>query len=339
MSNPTNPKAVLISDIHFTVPTLELASRSLRAAVCKADELKVPLVIAGDTLDSKAIMRGECVNELISILDQKKVRVYVLVGNHDLINEKSAEHTLNFLKPYCTVVDKIVYNEDVGAWLVPYQNDVEKLKSFLSDEITQGELLIIMHQGVQTADMGHYQMDKTSLPKEWFANHRVVSGHYHRRQDIKCGRPRQGAIGLFSYIGNPYTLTFGEADHPAKGFQILHENGILTPVPLNLRKHIVVKMTVNENTYIEGMTTEDIVWIKMQGSYSELSQVNKKELGTKLLGHCNFKLDKIPTDAPKFEYKVKNNTDEQLLDSIIDNTGESVEEKTTLKSLWRQIVS
>lgn len=333
-------KAVLISDIHFTVPTLDLASRALRAAFQEADSLDVPLVIAGDTLDSKAIMRGECVNALLEIIQEGKSRPYILVGNHDLIHEKGTEHTLNFLRPYATVIDRISYVENVGAWLVPYQSDTMKLQEFLNDADTQGDL-VIMHQGVQTADMGHYQIDKTSLPKEAFRNHRVISGHYHRAQDIKCGTPRKGAVGLFSYIGNPYTLSFGEADHPAKGYQILGSDGLLTPVPLNLRKHCVLDLDIsyaNDPWPKQHFNKDDLLWVKVRGSQMELAKLDKKELGLKLFGHSNFKLDKIPTDAPKFEVKSEKLSGEQILDRLIDGTDEKPAEKKALKALWREVL-
>jgi DNA repair exonuclease SbcCD nuclease subunit len=338
------PKAVLISDIHFTVSTLDLASSALIQAMEKADELDVPLVIAGDLNDTKALIRGEVANRLIEIFAKKEVYrpPYVLVGNHDLLNEKGSAHSLNFLAPYSNIVQSPVYADDIGAWLIPYQNDSEKLKYILAG-CAKGDTLI-MHQGVMGADMGHYIKDSTSLPREAFADFRVISGHYHKAQDIKCGRPRKGAVGLFSYIGSPYTISFSEAGDSPKGFRILWSDGILETVPTNLRKHIIVDTTIKDLMEpqfhtLGGRKAGDLLWIKLRGTQSELDKIKKKELAAHHGIDENFKLDKIPTEseAPKEEQK-KELKDTELLDGIIDRTPESAAQKKTLKALWREIL-
>jgi hypothetical protein len=55
----SKPVAVLISDVHFNLSTLELASSAMKMAQNRAVELNVPLVVAGDLTDHKAIIRGE----------------------------------------------------------------------------------------------------------------------------------------------------------------------------------------------------------------------------------------------------------------------------------------
>lgn len=339
MLEQSKPIAILISDIHFTVSTLELATQSLRQSLVKAAKLKLPLVIAGDTLDSKAIMRGEVVNTLLSLQQQfSDIQVYILVGNHDLLNEKGTEHTLNFMKPFWNVIDKPTYVSELKSVLIPYMSDIEELKGSL---ISSAADRVIIHQGVQTAHMGHYIQDKTSLPKEVFKDLRVISGHYHRAQDIKCGPPLKGAVGLFSYIGNPYTLSFGEAEDGPKGFQILNDDGTLIPVPTNLRAHVVLDLDISYALHPWpkcDVHKDDLIWMKIRGPYTELEQINKKEIGMRLLGHTNFKLDKIYTDVAKLEAKTDSLTEEQILDKMIDATDEKAIEKKALKGLWRQVL-
>lgn len=329
------PVAVLIADIHFTVPTLELASKSLMAAIEHANKLEVPLVVAGDTFDTKAVLRAECVNKALECLSLSETTVYMLVGNHDLINEKGSEHVLHCLGHSVWVIDEPTWIDHLDSYLIPYTSDLTQLDILLE----AGGSRIIMHQGVQTAYMGHYQQDKSSLPKDTFSNHRVISGHYHRRQDIKCGRPRKGAVGLFSYIGNPYTLSFGEANDPEKGYQILNSDGTLTFVPLNLRKHVILERHVDElYAPVENVNPDDLIWLKVTGPYLQLEKLKKGEAGTKLFGHNNFKFDKLPTDSPKLDVKSDKLTGEQIFDSLIDNTDEKAEEKEALKSLWRELI-
>ncbi len=125
----SEPLLVIISDLHFSVNTLELASESLVHALDTAAKLNVPLVIAGDLNDSKAVIRGEVANRLISILSKARVRVYIIPGNHDLLNERGFEHGLHFLKPFATIVDQLSFEEFNGneVYFLSYQNNLEDL--------------------------------------------------------------------------------------------------------------------------------------------------------------------------------------------------------------------
>jgi DNA repair exonuclease SbcCD nuclease subunit len=334
------PIAVLTADVHYNLNTLEVADKAMRMAIAKANELKVPFIVAGDLHDTKANLRGECVKAMLETFRLCEMAPYILVGNHDKINEKGLDHSLEFLDDTAHLVKFPVYVRQIDAHLVPYQSEVSTLEGILN-EIPKGSLLI-MHQGVQSANMGHYVQDKTSLPKEALRDFRVISGHYHCRQDIKCGPPRRGATGLFSYIGNPYSLSFGEAKDPPKGFQVLYDDGLMEFVPTNLRKHVVEELDLDAlQLYIDTCARPkpgDLLWLKVKGPKSELSKLNKREIGQRLLGHSNFKLDLIAIDSEVVEHKAQELTGEQVFDNIIDSLGETQEEKQYLKALWREIL-
>lgn len=336
-------KCVLISDVHFSLNTLELASTALTKALLTAQELKVPLVVAGDLHDTKALMRAECVNKIIRIFQyaSPETRIIVLVGNHDLINEKgdAESHALHFLGDLVEVVQSPVYDRHLDAWLVPYFSDSDKLQAFLNT-VPKGSTLI-MHQGVQSAFMGEYVVDKSSLPKEAFADFRVISGHYHRAQDIKCGRPRKGAVGLFSYIGTPYSITFAEAHDGPKGIQLLLNSGLLEQVPLDLRKHFIVERTASDvMDTIPDLGSNDLLWLKVSGPASLLDKLDKKKIGMQHLGHESFKLDLIYDESEQLESEqIDKLTDEQVLDKLIDESEETIPQQTYLKSLWREVLS
>lgn len=336
----SKPVAVIIGDVHFTVGTLDLATRAVKIAMWQAMRLRVPLILNGDTLDSKAIIRGECANRLIEILEEYNVKVYVSVGNHDLINEKGSEHSLNFLKPYCDVIQTPVFLYSLQSYVIPYQTSPEALQSIL-DGIPKGSRLIL-HQGVRTAFMGHYIQDKTSLPQEAFADYRVIASHYHRRQDIKCGRPRRGSVGLFSYVGNPYSLSFGEANDGPKGLSVLMDDGSLEFHPLGLRSHKILELNVTPGGGLEFdkrnmPLVDDLVWVKARGSRFDLNKLDKILLAA-IVGHTDYKLEKIYQDTPQVNKRLENLTNEQLFDSIIDSTSESQVTKEQLKKVWRELL-
>ena len=328
------PIAVVIADLHFNLQNLEPATVALKAASARADSFNIPLVIAGDLLDGKAIIRAEVANRLIEILRSRpdSQMVVILQGNHDLINEKGREHALHFLEGYADVVSVPVAHS--GLWFIPYFNDAAALKAVLSEAPENAP--VIMHQGVQSAFMGAYVQDKSSLPPEAFKDFRVISGHYHRAQDIKCGPARKGAVGLFSYVGTPFTMSFAEANDGPKGFQILKSDGSLEQVVLSLRKHVIVERTIADVLKpIPDLNPGDLLWLKVTGPYSELEKLRKHEIGQKLLGHANFKFDKIPAESLEVVQADKPLTGGDLLDNMIDEMEETPNQKKFLKELWR----
>lgn len=324
--------AVLISDLHFSINTLPLASTALKAALENAKDRKVPLIIAGDLHDTKANIRGECIKAMLDIFETAEQRIYVTIGNHDRINEKSEPHSLEFLRQQVHIIDRPYYAKSLNCHLVPYQHDIEKMKDTL-DLIRRGypaQRRLIMHQGVQGASMGDYVIDKSSLPAEAFQDLKVISGHYHRHQ----------TVGSVTYIGTPYTITFAEANDGPKGYQILYDDFTMNQVPLDLRRHVIIERTVETlyNKVFESTNKFDIVWLKVTGAQSELAKIKKTELGAKLFGHSNFKLDLIPTPSAKTDSPLIKSTEPEILDELINQMIEIPAQKEYLKTLWRKLL-
>jgi DNA repair exonuclease SbcCD nuclease subunit len=334
------PIAVLISDIHFAMNSRELAAEALRQAIVYGENHDIPVIVAGDLHDTKAVIRGECANTMIQVLAEAHVPVTIMVGNHDLVNEKGDEHVLRFLERWAGIVDAPTFREDLGLWLIPYQTSTDRLREILAG-IPHGSTLI-MHQGLKGAKMGEYVVDKTSIEPEHLAPYQVISGHYHQAQDIVTDGKKHATyhgVGTFRYIGTPYTVTATEAHDGPKGFRVLHSDGSMELVPTNLRKHVTVERTIaNVMDPIEGLRPNDILWIKVTGPATELQKLSKKAIGMRLLGHENFKLDKIYTETQVIAAKVDRLTDEQLFDKVIEESDESPKQKRHLKELWREIL-
>ena len=331
----SKPKFVAISDIHFNVNNLELATYALNAAINKAEYLKVTLVIAGDLLDTKAIIRGEVANRLIKILEYHSLLpIFILPGNHDLINEKGDENSLNFLNNVASVL--VVSKPELyhSIYFIPYQNTNEKFKAALCK--TPKNCIVVCHQGVQGAFMGDYVQDKSSVSIEELGSTPIISGHYHRHQ----------TIGPLTYIGSPFTHTFGEANDGPKGFLIVNEDGTFTREILDLRKHVKINASIydkeviyHEPASVKSLKPTDLVWVKILGTKSRLDSINKEAVGKSLLGHSNFKLDLVPLESNivKSEELIKLEPNE-ILDNLIDATKESKEQKDKLKELYRSLL-
>lgn len=329
------PLLVVTGDVHFTINSLELASKALIQAFDLANELQIPLVINGDLTDGKSIIRGEVANRLIDIFKryQSHVKCFVSSGNHDLLSEKDDTVTaINFLSPYCdgVLTSPLRLTDQIG--IIPYRNTNERFLEAVSE--FDVNTILLVHQGLSGASMGDYSFDKSSVSPESLEGRRIIASHYHRKQDIDLT-----GGGLWSYIGSPYSITAGEATDGPKGIAVLYSDGSLEHIPTNLRKHVTIEIDYTEVTNpIPNLNSDDLLWLKVQGPHSELEKLSKRDIGMQHLGHSNFKFDKLPNDSTIAKSKVENLSDEQTLDFIVDSSEETKEQQTYLKNLWREIL-
>lgn len=334
MTSKKVPIAVLISDVHYSLNTLELADAAFRTAIEKAKELNVPLIDCGDVTNDKAIIRAEVMNRLIATVEWATPHpIIFLVGNHSLINEKQKEHALGFLTKYenAYIVDRpedLAVEGQAPVRLFPYYSDGEELLRDINRFAEYGDILIF-HQGVHGAFMGDYAVDKSAVDPARLNRYQCFSGHYHKHQ----------TVGPVTYVGNPYTLTFGEANDGPKGFLVLYSDGSFDQIPLNLRKHIKFELvSVDQIKSLPPVSEDDLTWVKITDTEENLSKVSKKTL-EKVLGVTNFKFDKVYTE--KFSENAHQHnlrtTPEQTLDALIDSMDESPVLKNKLKTFWREL--
>jgi DNA repair exonuclease SbcCD nuclease subunit len=331
----SKPIAVVISDVHYSLKTLEVADAAMRLAIAKANELDVPFIVAGDLHDTKANMRGECVNAMIQTFKLVNTKAWILVGNHDKINEKSEEHSLTFLEPYATLVNRFRYPKShttmSSIFLIGYHHDPQELIAHLRNIPSKSTL--IMHQGIKNADGGDYIQDHSAITVDDVAGHRVISGHYHNRQTIALPDG-----GQWDYVGNPYTLTFGEAKDPAKGFQVLYDDGSLEFIPTNLRRHVKIEQRVGEVNTSEHYNVGDLVWLKLTGEAKHLDNIDKAVLGKIYNIPGDYRLELQPLDVLLEAPSKSTRSNSEALDDIIDSaTNTSDDQKARVKALWREL--
>lgn len=322
----SKPKAVLISDVHYSLNSLEVADTAFRMAIDLASQLGVPLIDCGDVTNDKAILRAEVANRMLETIDYAAdlgVDLYFLVGNHSLLNEKGKEHALHFLKNNLNVciISAPTYDKTLNINFIPYQSSKESFMQAFDK--TENKALIICHQGFKGAYMGEYLQDKSSVDPELLKDHTIYSGHYHRRQKI----------GTVQYIGTPYTTSFAEANDGAKGCLILNHDNTCEFVPFDLRKHIIIEIEAKGSLDYINPDGKHLLWVKARGSKLELEQFSKK------IGPRSFKLDLILTEETTKSIDTNNLTDVQILDSLIDETNESEAHKQNLKELYKELLT
>lgn len=322
------PRAVLISDVHYSLGTLALADKAFRMAIDKAAELSIPLVDCGDITNDKALLRAEVMNTLIQTMryaNDKDVKVYLLVGNHSLINEKAKEHALTFLSPYATIVSNPAHVD--GFNFIPYQSSKEDFLVALNQFPKKST--VITHQGFMGAFMGEYVQDKSSVDPSLCKDYAIFSGHYHKHQSLQT----------VTYVGNPYTLSFAEANDGHKGFLILNNDNSYTRVFTNLRKHCVYSLNLSNITKIKDINHEDLVWVKLEGLEEDLAKVNKIKLSESLfdITPAIFKLDKISRKSSKKLDNKQPLIPSQMFDNLIETLPCSKKQVSVLKTLWKEV--
>lgn len=333
------PIAVLISDVHYNIQTIELADAAVNMAIDKANELNLHLIVAGDLHDTKANMRAECVSAMLKTFARCKNRAIIMRGNHDSIHEKSESHALDFITHYADVFNTPVYLNDLKLCLIPYQHDARDFKHIIRDVRDNAATWpVIVHQGLTGSDGGHYFKDSSAVTPSDVAGLRVISGHYHNRQSVELPDD-----GRWDFLGNPYTLGWGEASHQPKGFHVLLDDGSLQFIPSGLRKHVVYEVRWDEKLpYCGAHEDGDLVMIKLSGTREQLAKVDKTRLGKGMGVKGDYRLELVPMSVLG-DAKIKENaaelSREATLDKIIaelDNC--SQEQKERLKLLWKAIV-
>ena len=133
-------------------------------------------------------------------------RVFFLPGNHDQISVigenalevfESMDHVKVFTNPE---------RNEFGAWL-PYRKRPEDTAEILRSWALPLGSVIWAHIGARGAWMNNAIQDTDGIDPVLLAGHRVISGHYHRRQ----------ASGAVTYIGSPYQTKADEAGQ-VKGY-------------------------------------------------------------------------------------------------------------------------
>lgn len=334
------PKAVLLSDVHFSLNTIEPATIAMETAFAKANELNVPLCVLGDLNDSKAIIRGECLNAMIKVFDRPhKKQPRVLIGNHDLINERSKEHTLGFLRPYAKVIDEVWHDEETAATFIPYQSEPSVFVALC--QRSPGYLLLC-HQGYNsgTGFVDHSAVTPAELPES-----RYISGHYHARQTY---RPSNWHNGSYQFLGNPYTLGFAEANDPEKGFHVLYDDNQLAFHYLDgVPRHRALRAITSSNAIIglddscSAIRDIDRLLVKLSGPQAQLNKVTKAQVKQALnLPTDSFRLDLISTDEVQEVEAPKLITSEELLDNVINSMqNTTTAQQYRLKALWRKLAA
>ncbi len=192
-------KYTIVGDLHATNKNLDKVNKLFNMV----EDLNNPVIWLGDLLDTKEVIRGNCLNLVYERFKNSKLSHIVLVGNHDYFNLDCKDHSLRTLEmlPNITIVDAPTYMG--GMSFIPFMHDKEQLKKTLATTRRSESSILFAHLDVVGFDYGNGSISESGIIKEDLRNFDlVISGHYHKFQNNKN----------LVYLGTPFSHSFGESD-------------------------------------------------------------------------------------------------------------------------------
>jgi len=316
-------KVLLISDVHFKHNN-SMESNVLFQTLQNLEDTYDFAVLAGDVLDTHERIDCQLMNrayELVRIL-KTKTRVYICVGNHDMINNQqflTTNHWMNGMKEWynVTIVDTPIMNDKFV--FTPYVYPGRFVEALNTIRDWKSAYCIFAHQEIKGCKMGAFVSEEGD---EWCLDYpHVISGHIHERQ-----RPQ---VNVF-YPGSVLTHAFGGNAEEDQGLSIF--------------------TFTDRNVYSEkrislGLSPKKTVHVKV-GQAIKLKQLNPNTrivlVGTpdQIAEHKNCKQSEIiKKRGAKLVYRIDNNNKQPTIGrfrnknflSILDNLVKNTEDIEMLK--------
>jgi DNA repair exonuclease SbcCD nuclease subunit len=228
---------LIVGDLHGKRSNVEIIESCLTQLFGICIEKKVEaLILLGDLLDGKAVVRVEAMNLYLKYLKLSPVPVYILVGNHDYVNAiECKEHSLEIFKDIgCHVFEKGEEVEIGGIncvmegyrsdSIVTAGNNPEKSIYFGHTEVKGYQ-----EYGGKPSEVG---IDPVNLKNF----KRVFLGHIHKQYDKDniCN------------VGTSFTTSFGESDEEKRVVIYDTKTDTIESLQLDLPQHKTFQYSITD---------------------------------------------------------------------------------------------
>ena len=266
---------LFIGDVHIKTDNAEEIEILMKEIdrICSSQKYDY-IIVGGDIMHYHERLFTQCLNKSLNFL--KKLSqisyTYVLVGNHDYINNSeflTENHWMNSMKNVenLKIVDKVIEEKDFI--LCPYVYPgrfIEALETL--DSLKYGrwmnKKIIFAHQEFKGCKMGAIVSVEGD---QWNSEYPfVISGHIHDNQKINSN---------IYYPGSPLQHSFGDSETRVLCDILLEDEEkfpILTDIPLNVPKKRIMKTSINKLKDIisSGISNvDDKIKIKLDVSNEE----------------------------------------------------------------------
>jgi DNA repair exonuclease SbcCD nuclease subunit len=285
-------KYLVIGDLHFRERSYQTNDILARAIIDQAKNVKPDfIVILGDTLEDNEQANTHILKPTMVFLRtlSQISRVYLLMGNHDLINNDqflSDVHSFTALKYWgenMVVVDTSIHSIIGGYtfFFVPFvkrgrfiealykyqmlDDNYQLIPRTLPDNEWMDAKCIFSHQEYKGANYGGIiSVDGD----EWDLSYpKVIAGHIHNYQEIQHN---------ITYVGSPIQHSYGESPDKNIHLFIINDDGNTSHQKINLglprRKSIKVDCNSIDSVIIPNNC---LLKIRFKGSTSELESIKK----------------------------------------------------------------
>lgn len=300
-----------IGDPHFRMDNLEEISIFISRIehIIKTDKPDF-VVVLGDLLHCHERVHTTVLNKAYSFINRirKWVPVYVLVGNHDYINNSqflTEHHWMNALKEWDNVhiVDKgMTCQTAFGKFIFcPYVfpgRFIEALE--LIDPDWKAARSIFCHQEFYGCSMGAI----TSVDGDkWSTDYPfIISGHVHDKQRLQEN---------IYYTGSSIQHAYGESHDKTIALCHFTQHIEVESIDLHLPRKKIVYMDFEKINNYTPTKSADYLRITLTGSYEEFKVFRKSKKYKELLKH-NIKIVYKPKQLGEFTHS----TSEEFYDVL-----------------------
>ena len=278
-NNKKQLKILCIGDQHFKTSNIVLVDMFIQKLKSHLDKYTPDIIISmGDLLDTHERLHTIPLNkagEYFKLLSSY-CSTYVLVGNHDSINNSvflTTNHWMNCFKEYnnLNIIDNvsIVNINDIKITMCPYVPDGKFIQALNTKKGEwEDSKCIFAHQLFDGAKMGAIVAENV---EKWDDNlPLIISGHIHDKQQVQQN---------LYYTGSSMQHAFGEsADKTILEMTLSNDNPpIYSEIDLNLPKKKIIYMEMNELEKFDVSTLKTNTEYKLtiDGSYEEFEAFRK----------------------------------------------------------------
>lgn len=266
-----------IGDPHFRIDNLDDISVYIaRIESLVKNEKPNFVVILGDLLHCHERVHTTVLNKAYTFINKlrKHCPVYILVGNHDYINNSqflSDNHWMNAMKEWdnVSIVDKgMVYDTRFGKFIFcPYVFPGKFMEAMnIIDPEWKTARSIFCHQEFYGCKMGSIVSvdgDKWDLDNPF-----IISGHIHDKQRIQDN--------IF-YTGSSIQHAFGESHEKTITLCHFSNNIVFESVDLNLPRKKILYMDMDKISTFNPPNTSNKLRITLSGTYEEFKVFRKSK--------------------------------------------------------------
>ena len=279
-------KIFLVGDVHIksnNLPYISIYIARLEQVLQTSSELDI-IILMGDILHDHERVSINALNYAYNLIEMlmKKAKLYIIVGNHDYINNRcflNDSHWMNALKKWSNVivVDRVLKVNLLNNTIVllPYVPPGRFIEALDTVDDWKSASMIFAHQEFKGCKLGAIFSE---LGDEWDLNNPMIfSGHIHEMYALQRNIYYTGASTQVSFgeqkCGNIIEIDFNDSIVYNTSIPIAFE-----PLDLKLPKKQILHVKLEDFVDLEiDLDHPQFIKIKLFGEYSNFKKLKKNK--------------------------------------------------------------